>query len=92
MLAETLESAEEEIEALQQAAPIAAAQRRLQSQEMANEAKTTMALLAALKDVALEHREAVLPSDWAQMSPEQQVVACFLDEVEVCQAGKQRRE
>jgi len=92
MLAETLESAEEEIEALQQAAPIAAAQRRLQSQEMANEAKTTMALLAALKDVALEHREAVLPSDWAQMSPEQQVVACFLDEVEVCQAEKQRRE
>merc|ERR1712008_267014 len=92
MLAEKLESAEEEIEALQKAAPIAAAQKQLQSQEIANEAKMTMALLAALKDVALEHREAVLPSDWAQMSPEQQVVACFLDEVEVCQAEKQRRE
>lgn len=50
----------------------------------ADELTATLQLIACLKDVALSCRREVLPVHQADMTPEQQVVASFLQEVQSC--------
>merc|ERR1719401_60069 len=49
-----------------------------------SELAVVLRLLACLKDVALNNRSLIFPTDPAQWTREQQVVAYFLDEVEIC--------